>query len=255
MRANVPVWLVGVCILAFCSPGCDRSAVGNVATALAKAEVFDFDYMVLQPGSDGKFTLRMDLGSGCEDFSFTEDELAQTLSTKQFPITHSIGGRTIPVNATFAFHALDDCVTSSEVKFETDDLSVAITDAAGNVTGRDRPESAIGIHLVDTDLSAGGVLEVNVFGIKVIGTTDSRTLDPGPVTLSTGEVPAGKIGRSGAPFEHVVLIPPYGEASLDEVLSNPSRFTASFAFLAKTNTGGPELLLVWDGDMVLRTDI
>jgi hypothetical protein len=233
---------------------CDRATVGTVATGVAQLETFDFFFLKLQP-VNGLYTIRTDLGSGCADRSFNRSALVDMLNTKTFEFTQVIGGGPVTVNAGFTFESMEACIANPvEVKFDTDDLSVAGVDANGNPV-RTRPEN-IGFDLVEASLSSGGVLNVNVFEIKVIGTTTSRTAVPGPVDVSTAEIPDGQTGGGSGVFTFDNLNPTYIEAELTNVLTNPDRFTATFSFLAKkADPADPELLLVWDGDMVLRTDL
>lgn len=234
--------------------GCNSQNAADAAAALARAEVFDFYYLKLSPDAAGDYILSLDLGSGCEDFAFTELELADMLNSKQFPITQTVGGRVIGVNASFAWDALTDCASLNEVKYETDDLSVEVRNNANEVIGRDRPEGSFGIDLVDVDLDAGQV-SVLVFGNQLIGQNAARTNQPGALTfVSTAKIDGNAVGGS-TDYEFTNVATPYIEASLDAVLTDPPRFTTSFAFLAKTASSDPEILLVWDGDLVLRTDL
>jgi hypothetical protein len=249
------VWL-GISAVWLTSAGCNPTSIGAVSTVVAHAEVFRFNYLRLQPDGSQRYTLRMDLGSGCADHSFDAQELADVLTTKQFQLTQVIGGRPVTVTATFTFAALSQCSAQNEVRFETDQLTEKVRDANGNVTGLQRPESPFGAHLVDPKLSAAGVLNVRVFDEHVRGQTQSQTKAPGPLANPTAEVPAAHVGGvAGAVYSASNVSPPYIEGSLDQVLANPDRFTATFSFLAKTDPVSAEILLVWDGEMVLRTDL
>jgi hypothetical protein len=215
--------------------------------AIAQAEQFDFNFVRLAADANGKYTLRMNLDTVCRDYLFSEAELVDALRTKQF-----VRGA---VTLTFRFEAIAPCQPVGEVKFETGQLSQQFTDANGNPARR-RPHGALLADVV-TELSNGGVMEVAVFGIKVNGTTASRTMAAGPIDVTSAEVPSGQVGGAqGALYAHANVNPTYVEAELTNVLTNPNRFTASFAFLAKADpAAGAEALLVFDGDMVLRTDI
>lgn len=230
------------CALFFCAgvlSGCGPSGLQG----LADAEQFDFNFVRLQPDANGKLVLKLSLDTVCRDYFFTEPELADALRTKQFQVNN--------VAFTFRFDAI--CQPASEVKFQTTQLSQPFTDANG-ITGRRRPRAGLLADIV-TELSNGGVMEVAVFGIKVNGTTVSRTNVPGPIDLTSAEVPSGQVGGLAGNFSHANLNPVFVEARLTNVLANPNRFTAEFSFLAKTNPTNPEVLLVWDGDMVLRLDV
>lgn len=233
--------LCGVLVaLAACGPS-------PLPGAVARAEQFDFNYLLLPRDANGQVTVRMNPDTVCRDYLFGEAELADALRTKQF--------QQGAVTLAFRFEAIEACQTVGEVKFETAALSEAFTDANGNQARR-RPHNAVGLADVVSELSPGGVMEVAVFGIKINGTTASRTAAPGPIVVTSAEVPAGRVGsQASGLFEQAKASPAYVEAQLTNVLANPNRFTASFAFLAKTDPAGNEVLLVWDGDIVLRTDI
>jgi hypothetical protein len=225
-------------LVASCGPS-------NVPQRLAEAEQFDFNFVLLQPDQSGKLKLRMNLDTVCRDYLFSEGELADALRTKQFQVNN--------VAFTLRLDAIAPCQSVGEVKFQTPQLSQPFTDANGN-PGRQRPHSGLLADVV-TELSNGGVMEVAVFGVKVNGTTTSRTMTPGAIDLTSAEVPSGQVGGMSGLFSHANLNPTYAEAQLTNVLANPSRFTAEFSFLAKTDPASPEVLLVWDGDMVLRLDV
>lgn len=225
------------------------AACGPLGPAIAEQEVFDFYFQRLQPDANGQYALKMNLGSGCRDYLFSEAALADALRTKQFQITQP------PVRtASLTFEAITECQTPpQEVKFESAQLSQPFTDPNGNPARR-RPHSGLGADVV-AELSTGGVMQVAVMGIKVNGTTTSRTNTPGPIDLTSAEAPAAQVGASSGLYSHANVNPLYAEARLTNVLASPNRFTAEFSFLAKTDPASPELLLVWDGDLVLRTDI
>lgn len=249
--------LFGAACLIVCSAtlgACDPS----VGRAIAHAESFNFSYQRLQPdpAQQGKYALKMNLGSGCKNYFFSASELADALRTKQFQLTHIIGGRPTTVTASLTFDAISECDTArQEVRYETLQLSEEFTDANGNKARR-RPKDQIGLPLVTAEFStAGGVMEVSVENIKLIGNTVSRTGAPGPLAFTTIEVPAAKVGGGSGVYVALNLNPQFVEAKLSSVLANPDRFAAEFAFLAKTDPASNEILLVWDGGLVLRTDI
>jgi hypothetical protein len=229
----------------------------GVPQAIAEQEQVDYYFQRLQPDANGQYALKMDLGSGCRDYLFTAAGLADALRTKQFQHTHNLGSGPVTVTASLTLDAITTChpATAGEVKFVSAQLSEPFTDANGNPAKRRPKDPNTLLSLVVTELSNGGVLNVGVNGFKLIGTTVSRSDAPGPITISTAEVPAGQVGGSSDLFAQTNLNPAYAEAELTNVLTNPNRFTVTFAFLAKTDPTSNEILLVWDGDMVLRTDI
>jgi len=233
------------------SAGCTPSTVGTLSGAVAAAEVFRFDYLKLDPDASGRYALPMDLGngSGCQNHLFDRYELSDMLHTRQFPAGRVVG------NLTFSFDQLSAC-SPNEVRFETDQLVELVRDDTGNVTGRRRPENEFGAHLVDVALHSDGVLDVHVYDEHILGQTASRSRAPGALAITVAEVPAAHVnGPTGAVYAAANANPAYTEGSLDQILANPSRFTATFSFLANTSPGSSELLLVWDGEMVLRTDL
>ena len=248
------IWF-GISFIACGVAGCDRATVGGVAAGLSQLEQLDFNYLVLQPDANGMYALRMNYATGCTDYRFDQNQLADMLGTKQFELTRTIGGGPTTVAATFTFDKLGECFTPNELKYENDALSEPVTDANGTITGRKRPQSAIGTKLVDPELSSAGVLNVLVYDITIVGQTTTRTRNPGVVQLTVAEVPASLVGGSSGVYAEANTNPKYSEASLVDVLSNPDRFTATFSFLAKPDPGSDEFVLVWDGDMVLRTDL
>ena len=48
---------------------------------------------------------------------------------------------------------------------------------------------------------------------------------------------------------------PYFVFNLSGIYSNPRRITGDFAFSTRNVPNDPDLLLVWGGEFVLRTDI
>lgn len=225
--------------------------------AIAEQEQVDYYFQRLQPDANAQYALKMDLGSGCKNYLFTAPGLADALRTKQFQHTHNLGSGPVTVTASLTLDSITTCHAASagEVKFVSAQLSEPFTDANGNQAKRRPKDPNTLLPFVVVELSNGGVLNVGVNGFKLIGTTVSRSDAPGPITISTAEAPARQVGGSSGFFAQTNLNPAYAEAELTNVLTNPNRFTVTFAFLAKTDPASNEILLVWDGDMVLRTDI
>ncbi len=251
-RLRSAIWIVVfVCV----SSACDRSTVGNVADALAEREQLDFNYLVLQPDANGLYALRMNYATGCTDYLFDQNQLSDMLRTGQFELTRTIGGGPTTVTAPFSFDKLGECFTAGEVKYENDALSEPVTDPNGNVTGRKRPQTAIGTKLVDPEFGSDGVVNVLAYDINLVGQTASATRAAGDLQLLTAEVPASLVGGSSGVFTAANMNPAYTEAGVVDVLTGPDRFTGTFSFLGKTDPADGQILLVWDGDLVLRTDL
>lgn len=243
--------------------GCTREAAHTAFTALAQAEQIDFYSVVVQPDALGRYSLRMDPGTGCADFAVTESELSGMLASRQWTATRTVGGGPVTTTVDFSFDRIERCVTPVEVKLTNNDLSVPVFDGNGVETGRARPGN-LGVADVTAKLSGRGELEVRLVSreINLIGVTDSRTRAPGPVGLSTIEIGARLVGATGGPFTMANMIAPFSAAAISDVLEDPRRFTGTLSFLARqapaagVAVGSPTaLLLVWDGDLVLRTDL
>jgi len=229
----------------------------NQQQRIAEAELFKFTYVRLLPGANGQVKLRMNPDTVCRDYFFSEAELVDALRTKQFQRSN--------VTLAFSFDKIGPCQPTSEVRhWGTREVNgVAVPDMREPFTQPDgtpglrRPHNVGGFAEVVTELSSGGVLQVAVFGIKINGTTRSRSLTaaPEPVDITSAEVPGAKVGAPSGLFAHANVNPNYAQVTLTNVLANPNQFTADFSFLAKSDAAGGELLLVWDGEMVLRLDI
>lgn len=246
-----------LCIVAVTcgAAGCDRSTVGTVATALAEREQIDFNYIVLQPDANGIYTLPMNYGGRCNDLHFDLNDLSDMLRTGQFDLAAAFGSGPPTGNAAFSLDKLGECFTPGEVKHENDALSEPVTDANGTVTGRKRPQTSITTKLVDPGFSGSGVVNVLAYQFRLVGQTASATRAPGALQVTTAEVPASMVGVASGVFAASNVNPAYAQAEVLDVLTNPDRFTGSFSFLAKTDPADGQLLLVWDGDLVLRTDL
>lgn len=239
-RACVCALLIGASGLASCDP--------NVGRAIANAESFSFSYQRMTPDANGAYALRMNLGSGCRDYPFTSAALADALRTKQFPLTNPT--RT----ANLTIEAIAECTPSAQrASYDTAQLSEPFTDANGNASRR-RPKDPNGFALVVAEFNTGGRIDAVAFGAQVIGNTAARNDAPGPVTLTTGEVPATLVNGVGDLYSFLNLNPQYVEARLVSHSANPDRYAVEFNFLAKTQNGN-DVLLVLDGSLVMRTDI
>ena len=228
---------------------------GSAATALAEREQVDFNYLLLQPDANGLYTMRMNYATGCTDYAFDLNQLSEMLRTKQFELTRIVGGGPTTVSATFSFEKLGECFTHGEARYENDALSEPVVDANGTVTGRKRPQTAILTKLVDPEFSGTGVVNVLAYDFKLVGQTASASRAPGVLTVTTAEVPALLVGGAAGVYTTSNVSPDFAEARVLEVLGSPDRFTAAFSFLGKADPATDELLLVWDGDLVLRTDL
>lgn len=250
--------LVLLLLLMLAMAGCTNlQGVGQVAGAVTQAESFNFKFLRLLKGADGKYSLMLpftDYSNECRATSFAETELIDTFKTgiyrRLVGVTNE-GGIPTPqwVNVTFTFDRLAACNTPGEVHYETADLVVPVTDANGNVTYH-HP------HGIDADLSGGGVLVINIIDDHFHVYNPAQVKATGPMTLDRIELPGGPLGgASGDTYTTANIVNPFFVFNLTGILVNPGRVTGDFAFSAKKAPNDDDLLVVWDGDFVLRTDI
>lgn len=237
--------------------GCQRDAAQRVATAIAQLEQIDFNFIVLQADSNERYHLAIDSGSGCTDYLFSRSELAEMLVRGSWDVTRTVGAHDVTSRFPFSFEQLEPCVTAQEVVIGNDQLSIPRTDEQGTVIGRQRELTIGGGKLVDASLSNNGQLEVRLRskGINMVGTTVSRSRAAGPVVPSRVEFDGTLFSLSAGNFAAEDVIPVYAVAEIRDVLNDPKRFTATFSFLAARPADTSQLVLVWDGDMVMRTDL
>jgi len=247
---------IALTCLLVCLVGCNGNGVGPISTGITQMEVFDFNYMFLEEGSDGKYAVSLKLGNGpCEEFRFTKEELIDMLRDNQFLTHPTIGGRIVPTFAGFTFEAMEECHQPlDELKYETAELVETVTDSDGNTEIR-RPQTLGGGRLVDIETSPGGVVNILVHEIRIVVHSAARSLATGPMEYDSIEVPGTKVGRTSGIFSPEDFSDRFFEFSLDEVLTNPDRIVAGFNFTATTGTSSSGVLLIWDGDLVLRTDL
>jgi hypothetical protein len=255
VRVSTVAVMVPVALLvASCSPEQRR-----VVAALGQVEQVDFYYLLLPANQSGDFTLNLHLDGTCRNYSFSRAALEVLLRDRQLTISN--------VSVPFTFEALEKCLPAPadpnvppfpQVKITNDQLSQAATDAAG-ATIRVRPQSGAvaGGTQVDARLSGSGQLEFRdrIRGVNLVGAIASGSKQPGPGTFSAAEFSAGLFGRSGVDFTLDPGSDYYTGLELKSVSSNPERFAATFALTAAQAGVSDEVLLIWDGDLVLRTDL
>ncbi|HTO53285.1 MAG TPA: hypothetical protein VMR50_07855 [Myxococcota bacterium] len=231
------LWLAG----ANCQP---------LATGVANAEAFRFRWLRLTPDANGLYTFQL-MRNNCNTFHLSAIDLAGALNTKQFTIPVNGAPQTFP----FSFEALGACSPDNETVFETDQLEVTTTDPNG-VTQVTRPKDDVGATLADAKFNSVGRLDVKIYGGRLFANSPSNAKTTGSYTVSAAEVPSSQVGASaGALYTAANQNPAYQVVTVDQILSGPERLTGSFSFLAKSDTSSTELLIVWDGEMVLRTDL
>lgn len=69
-------------------------------------------------------------------------------------------------------------------------------------------------------------------------------------------LPGGPLGSaSGDTYTTANIVDPFIVFNLSGIYSNPGRTAGDFAFSAKKAPNDDDLLVMWDGEFVLRTDI
>ena len=69
------------------------------------------------------------------------------------------------------------------------------------------------------------------------------------------EVPAARVDRTSGIFNPGDASDRFLEYNLDEVLTHANRIIANFNFTATADAGSTGVPLIWDGDLVRRTDL
>lgn len=242
--------LVSLLLLTFAMAGCTNlQGVGQVAGAVAQAESFNFKYLRFHRDPSGIYGVAIKIINQCQTTQFTEDQLFETFRTGAYRRNAGGVATNTGSNLVFTFDLLAACNTPGEVHYETADLVVPVTDANGNVTYQ-HP------HGIDADLSGGGVLVINIIDDYFHVYNPAQVKATGPMTLDRIELPGGPLGgASGDTYTTANIVNPFFVFNLTGILTGPGRVTGDFAFSAKKAPNDDDLLVVWDGDFVLRTDI
>ena len=236
--------IVSLICLTMVIAGCaTQQGAGQLAGAIAQAESLNFRFLRFTKNPDGKYPVMIQFNKQCDVSLFTEDELIDVFKTGVYPRT--IGGG--PVNVGFTFDFLAACNSPGELRFETRDLVAESTVTPGTY-----------LHPVEVDieLSDGGVLTIAVFNVLLFGQNPARVKATGPITPTRIEVPGARVGGpQTATYSVSNVRNPYQVFNLNGIHTSPDRVAGVFAFTAKKVQDDNELLVVWDGDFVLRTDI
>ncbi|MDB5928200.1 MAG: hypothetical protein JWN13_7136 [Betaproteobacteria bacterium] len=237
--------IVPLLVLTIVIAGCSSPGGSQVPGAIAQAESFNFRYVKLRKAADGTYPVMIQFNNRCEQSSFDEAQLLDVFRTGLYPRT--IGGG--PVNVGFTFDLFAACNTVPEVRYETRDLVEAVADANGNVTYH-HP------HSVDAGLSAAGALNIAVYNLLMFVFNASQVQATGPMALDRIDVPGDRVGGAqGDTYSTNNVTSPFFIFNLSGIYASPGRLAGDFAFTAKKTSNDDELLVVWDGDFVLRNDI
>ncbi|MGZ5089693.1 MAG: hypothetical protein ACXWCY_12945 [Burkholderiales bacterium] len=237
--------IVPLLVLTIVIAGCSSPGGSQVAGAIAQAESFNFRYVKLRKAADGTYPVMIQFNKRCEQSSFEEAQLLDVFRTGLYP--RIIGGG--PVNVGFTFDLFAVCNTVGEVRYETRDLVEAVADANGNVTYH-HP------HSVDAGLSAAGALNIAVYNLLMFVFNASQVQATGPMALDRIDVPGDRVGGAqGDTYSTNNVTSPFFIFNLSGIYAGPGRLAGDFAFTAKKTSNDDELLVVWDGDFVLRNDI
>jgi hypothetical protein len=244
------LYLVSFLLLTGAIAACTNlQGVGQVAGAVAQAELFKFKHLRLHRDPAGIYGLTIKIVNQCRTTQFTEDQLFETFRTGVYRRTAGGVVADTGVEFQFTFDLMAACNSPGEVHYETADLVVPVTDANGNVTYQ-HP------HGIDADLSGGGVLDINIIDDHFHVYNPAQVKATGPMTLDRIEIPGGVAGgSSGDTYTTANIVNPYFVFNLTGILANPGRVAGDFAFTAKKAPNDDDLLVVWDGEFVLRTDI
>jgi len=252
-RAMTTSHLRNLVLLLFCaivSAACSNlRGAGQVAGAVAQAETFQYKHVRLHRDAAGIYGVNIKIVNQCRLTRFTEDRLFEAFNTGAYHRTAAGDAADTGDEFQFTFDLLAACNTPGEVHFDTADLVEPVTDANGNVTYH-HP------HGIDADLSGGGVLAIDVIDHHLHVYSASHVKATGPMVLDRIEIAGGAVGgASGDTYSTANIVGPYFVFNLTGILSNPGRVAGDFAFTAKKAVNDDDLLVVWDGEFVLRTDI
>lgn len=216
--------------------GCNSQTGSAISTGIANAESFSFDYLVIDPESNGKYKLSIKFATlACQDYEFTQDELVDLFSTRE------------------------KLIGSIDVPFFTDNLKACQATEKKFYDNNQLYTLRQGGH-IDLSNSGGGSnpsqLDITVEALQmVVQTASAGPLVTGPMVQSTVDFPGHYVGITGsltnAVFSPGTPNPPYWDFTMEHILSNPDRYVFKFAFIAKSS-GNDRLVIVWDGDGVLQ---
>jgi hypothetical protein len=244
------VHLVSILLFTTVVAACaNMQGAGQVAGAVAQAELFTFKHVRLQRDADGTYDVNIKIVDVCRKTRFTQDQLFETFRNGNYRRTAAGLVESTGSEFPFTFDLLAACNSPGELRFETANLTEPVVDADGNVT---YPHP----HGIDADLSGGGVLDINIGDFHFHVYNPAHVKAPGPMTLDRIELPGDSVGGASADtYTSANIVNPYFAFDLTGIPVNPGRVAGEFAFTAKKAPNDDDLLVVWDGEFVLRTDI
>lgn len=234
---------------------CSSSTINLFASAVTQAESFRYSYLRLRADTGGRYVLPVrGIGGGCTAASVTESEIKDALRTSRIQIQHVRSGSppvSAPVTVAFDLDAdLDACGMGRIVEHGVDTLQVVTLDSSGAVTNRSRAAG------VEAKYGNDGIARISVQGFLLNGQVASRSHATGQLYLPTFEVAAGQVqGTRGARYSSENVASPYAQGTVTTIEHNPERVGIEFRFMAKPAPDAGEILLVWGGSLMMRTDL
>lgn len=241
--------------LAVVLAGCTPSVLSRLSGAVAQAESFRYTYLKLRENADGRYLLPVrGIGGSCTAVGLTQAELETALRTHRVVIQQvRTGPQPVSAPVTVAFDLANDlgaCGMGQIVEYATEDLQLIAYDANGVVTGRSRDLS------VEAKYGNDAIARIKVKGFSLNGQVVGSRTRTGAIQDPIFEVAGLQVqGMAGERFESANIAMPIAEATVTAVADNPARVGIDFSFIAKADRRGKVILLVWDGSLMMRTDL
>jgi hypothetical protein len=242
-------------LLAVSLAACTPSFFGTLSGAVTQAESFRYTYLKLRESTDGRYLLPVRaVGGGCTTASLTQAELESAIRSHRVVINHPGSSRLPtpgPVTVAFDLSAdLGACGMGQIVEFATEDLQVITYDSNHVVTGRSRDLS------VSAKYGNDGIARISVKGFALSGQVAGRSRSTGAILLPEFAVSGSQVqGNASDRYVSSSVGTPIADASVSTVADDPARVGINFSFMAKTAANAKQVLLVWDGSLMMRTDL
>jgi hypothetical protein len=198
------VHLVSILLFTTVVAACaNMQGAGQVAGAVAQAELFTFKHVRLQRDADGTYDVNIKIVDVCRKTRFTQDQLFETFRNGNYRRTAAGLVESTGSEFPFTFDLLAACNSPGELRFETANLTEPVVDADGNVT-------YLHPHGIDADLSGGGVLDINIGDFHFHVYNPAHVKAPGPMTLDRIELPGDSVGGASADtYTSANIVNPY----------------------------------------------
>lgn len=244
--------------LALLLGGCDGDGA-KITQGIAQMEVFDFQYRLIQKDSEDKYPVSFKVNDelGCRAAKLTEETLASVLKTRRIPTIALIPAGGFPPTTAIAeitHDMMTPCPPVHELKHESSDL----VDVDPRTDARSRPGD-VTIKVLGGN-SNPTQLTFSIHGVQILVSTQSDgPLVTGPMKVDSIDIPAGLVGGAGGSYiydaNNLIGNRHYAEFILKEILTDPYRLVAEFSFMAKKDPEDDEILIAWDGDLVLQPNL